>query len=57
MLISFIYLNLFTSNDHTEDYHIRNPNDESFVFEIEDKEHIYVGQNSASFETSDKIVE
>ena len=56
ILMSFDYLNLLKPNEHTEDYHIRKPNDENFLFEIEDRRHIYVGENLVGFETSDKIV-
>ena len=37
MLMSFDYKHLFRPNEHTEDYHIRKPNDENFLFKIEDK--------------------
>ena len=37
ILINFDYLHLFRPNEHSEDYHIRKPNDENFLFEIEDK--------------------
>ena len=37
ILTSFIYLNVFKPNEHTEDYHSRKPKDENFLFEIEDK--------------------
>ena len=37
LLISFKYLNLFKPNEYTEDYQIAKPNDENFLFEIEDK--------------------
>ena len=33
-------LNVFKPNEHTEDYHIRKPNDENFPFKIEDKKYI-----------------
>ena len=36
ILMSFVYLHLFRPNEHTEDYHIRKPNDENFLFKIED---------------------
>ena len=32
--MSFIYLNSFKPNEHTEDYHIRKANHEIFLFEI-----------------------
>ena len=37
LLMSFDYLYLFRPNEHREDYHIRKPNDEKFLFNIEDK--------------------
>ena len=41
---------------NTQDYHIRQPNDENFLFEIGDKKYIYVGEEVITFETNDKIV-
>ena len=35
--MSFNFLNVFKPNGHTEDYHVRKPSDECFLFEIEDK--------------------
>ena len=55
-LTSFNYLHLFKPNEHTEDYHIRKPNDENFLFEIENKKYIHVGGELFSFETNDEIV-
>ena len=37
ILMSFDYLCLFRPNEHTEYYHIRKPNSETFLFKIEDK--------------------
>ena len=37
ILMSFEYLHLFRPNEHTEDYHIRKPNNANFLFKIEDK--------------------
>ena len=51
--VSFQYLILFKPNEHTEDYHIRKPNDRNFLFEIEDKKHIYVGEKVITFKTND----
>ena len=56
ILMSFDYLRLFRPNEHSEDYHIRKPNDENFLFKVEDKNYIHVGEKLFSFETSDKIV-
>ena len=44
ILISFDYLHLFRPNEHTEDYHIRKPNIENFLFKIGDKKYIHVGE-------------
>ena len=35
--MKFKYLDLFKPNGHTEGYHIRKPNNETFLFEIEEK--------------------
>ena len=43
-VMSFNYLNLLKPIEHTENYHIRKPNDENFLFEIGDKKYIYVGE-------------
>ena len=56
ILMSFDYLNVFSSNEHTEDYYIRKPNNENFLFKIEDKKYIHVGEKLFSFETDDEIV-
>ena len=56
ILMSFDYLNVFKPNEHTEDYHIRQPNDEDFLFEIGDKKYICVGEKVITFETNDAIV-
>ena len=47
---------MFRPNEHTEDYHIRKPNNANFLFKIEEKKYIHVGENLFSFETDDKIV-
>ena len=57
ILMSFDYLNVFRPNEHTEDYHIRKPNNENFLFEIEDKKFIHVGEKLFSFETSEEFIE
>ena len=56
ILMCFNYLNLLKPNEYDEDYYIRKPNEENFLLEIEDKKHIYVGENLVSFETKDEIV-
>ena len=47
---------MFRPNEHTEDYHLRKPNNANFLFKIEDKNYIHVGENLFSFETDDEIV-
>ena len=56
ILMSFDYLHLFRPNEHSEDYHIRKPNDENFLFKIEGKKYIHVGEKLFSFETNDELV-
>ena len=52
----FDYLHLFRSNEHTEDYYIRKPKNENFLFKNEDKIFIHVGKKLFSFETNDEVV-
>ena len=47
------FLSLFKPNKHAEHYHIREPNDKFFLFEIEDENYNYVGETLVSFETID----
>ena len=49
IVMSFIYLSLFRSNEHTEDKHNRKPNDEYFVFEIGDKKLYFYGGKTILF--------
>ena len=54
--MSFNYLNLFKPNEHTEDYHLRKPNDENFLFEIENKNYICIGDKVVSSDTNYEIL-
>ena len=54
--MNFEYLNVFKPNEHIENYHIRKPNNENFLFKIGDKIYIYVGEKVVTFETKDIIV-
>ena len=56
IVMSFDYLNVFRPNEHTEDYHIRKPNSARFLFKIEDKNFIHVGEKLFSFETDNEII-
>ena len=49
-------MKLFKPNVYTEDSRIRNPNDENFLFEIGDKNSLYVREKVITFETNDIIV-
>ena len=55
ILMSFDYLHFFRPNEHTEDYHIKKPIDENFLFKIEDKNYIHVGEKLFSFKSNDEI--
>ena len=47
---------MFRPNEHTEDYQIRKPNNAKFLFKIEVKKYIHVGENLFSIETDDERV-
>ena len=55
-VMSFKYLNLLKTNEHTEKNKIRKPNVKNFLFENEVKKYFYVGEKLLTFETNDKIV-
>ena len=55
--MSFKKLNLLKPNEHTENYYIRGTNDKHFLFEIEGRKIVYVGEKVISFETADMTVE
>ena len=56
IVMNFDYINVFKPNEDTEYYHIRQPNDENFLFEIGDKKYVHVGEKIITFETSNKIM-
>ena len=53
ILLSFNYLNLFRLKEDVEVYHVRKPQDAIFLFEIEAKKSIHVGDRVFTFETTD----
>ena len=57
IIMSFDYLHSFRPNEHSEDYHVRKPKEENFLFKFEDKKYVHVGEDLFSFETNDEIVE
>ena len=56
IVVSFKHFNVFKPIEHREGYHIRKRNDENFLFEIEDKKLIYVGEKVITNETIDEIL-
>ena len=56
VLMSFKYLNGFKLNEHTQDYHSRKPNDENFLFGIEDKKYVCDREKVIRFETDDTML-
>ena len=48
---------MFTPNEHTEKYSYRGQNDKNFLFEIEDRKYVHVGEKIFTFGKTDKIVE
>ena len=54
--MSFDYLHFFRPKEHCPDNYNRKPNDENFLFKIEDKKYIHVGEKLFSFETSEQVV-
>ena len=55
--MSFNYLNLFVPIEDVAGYPLGKPHDANFLFEIEDKKYIHVGDEVFTFETNDIIVE
>ena len=57
MVIKFNYQHLFKPFDFYEKTHARIVTDENFLFKIEEKKNIFVGENVYNFETFDDINE
>ena len=57
MLMSFDYLHLFKPIELDEKTHATKQTNENFLFKIEDKKYIYVGERIFSLETDDEITE
>ena len=56
-ILEFWIFNLFKPNEPKEDYHVRSPNDENFLFEVEDDEYVYACDKVISLKTNEKIVD
>ena len=50
-------MHLLKTNEHKEDYHIREPNGEIFLFQAKGNDNVYVGDEVMGFETNDEIVD
>ena len=48
---------MFTPNEHTEKYSNRGQNDKNFLFEIENRKNVHVGEKLISFQTTDNTLE
>ena len=45
LIIEFDYKRVFRPNKHLERYHITKPKDENFLFKLNDKEYLHVGES------------
>ena len=56
-LMDFDYLNVFKPIKHTEEYHIRKPNNENFLFKNADKKLVHVAEKVFTSETNGITIE
>ena len=56
LIIEFDYKRLFRPNKHLERYHVTEPKDESFLFKLNDKKYLHVGESIFTFKTTGNIV-
>ena len=56
LMIEFDYKRLFRPNKHLERYHVTEPKDESFLFKLNDKKYLHVGESIFTFKTTGNIV-
>ena len=57
MVISFDYLQMFKPNELDKKTHAGIQTNKNFLFKIEDKKYIYVGERIFTFKTNDEITE
>ena len=56
LIIEFDYKRLFRPNKHLERYHVTEPKDESFLFKLNEKLYLHVGETIFTFKTTSNIV-
>ena len=56
LIIKFDYKRLFRPNKHLEHYHVTKPEDKKFLFKINDKKYLHVGESIFTFKTTGNIV-
>ena len=52
LIIEFDYKRLFRPNKHLERYHVTEPKDESFLFKLNDKKYLHVGESIFTFKNN-----
>ena len=56
LIIEFDYKRLFRPNKHLERYHVTEPKGESFLFKLDEKLYLHVGESIFTFKTTSNIV-
>ena len=56
LIIEFDYKRVFRPNKHLKRYHITKPKEQSFLFKLNDKKYLHVGESIFSFRTTGNIV-
>ena len=56
LIIEFDYKRLFRANKHLERYYVLNPKDQSFLFKLDEKLYLHVGESIFTFRTTSNIV-
>ena len=56
LVIEFDYKRLFRPNKHLESYHVTEPKDESFLFKLNDKKYLHVGESIFTFKSKGNII-
>ena len=56
LIIEFDYKRLFRAIKHLERYYVLNPKDQSFLFKLDEKLYLHVGESIFTFKTTSNIV-
>ena len=56
LIIEFDYKRLFRPNKHLERYHVTEPKDESFLFKINGKQYLHVGESIFTLKSKGNII-